>query len=124
MSTDDWSDIEEVPAFLEASDWKERIGCLSKSQSRLIAEYLELHIAKGTKKCVLLLKIVNTVKASKGRKGSDFLNELLMLEQQVKLQEKEVEKLKIQAQMQEQAHKDNELERARETERKRHMKYK
>ena len=63
----------------------------------LIAEYLELHIAKGTKKCVLLLKILNTVKVLKERKASDFLNESLMLEQQVKLQEEEVEKLKIQA---------------------------
>ena len=75
----------------------------------LIAEYLELHVTEGTKKCVLLLKIVNTIKASKEKKGSELLDESLLLDKQFQLQEKEVEKLRLQAQIQDQVTRENEL---------------
>ena len=80
----------------------------------LIAECLGIEVVEGTKKGVLLLQIVNAVKASKEKKGSELLDESLLLDKQFQLQEKEVEKLKLQAQLQEQAAKENELERERE----------
>ena len=111
MSADNWSDIEEVPAFLQSNDWEERIGCLSKAQLMLIAEYLELHVAEGTEKHVLLLKTVNTIKASKEKRGNELLDESSLLDKQIQLQEKEVEKLRLQAQIQYQVTRENELER-------------
>ena len=116
MASDLWSDIEEVPNFLAADDWEERIGNLSKAQLLLIAEYLDLPLVEGTKKGVILMKIVNAVRASQDKKGGDFLNESILLDKQLQVQEKEVEKLKLQAQIQEQLLKDNELERARNRE--------
>ena len=116
MASDLWSDIEEVPNFLAADDWEERIGNLSKAQLLLIAEYLDLPLVEGTKKGVILMKIVNAVRASQDKKGGDFLNESILLDKQFQVQEKEVEKLKLQAQIQEQLLKDNELERARDRE--------
>ena len=110
MVDDTWSDIEEVPNFLAADDQEERIGNLAKAQLLLIAEYLGLHITKGTKKGVVLMKIVDTVKASKERKGSGLLDESILLDKQYQVQEKELEKLKLQAQIQEQLIRDNELE--------------
>ena len=110
MSSENWSDIEDVPVFLQSSNWEEKIGGLSKSQLLLISEYLNLEVVEGMKKGVLLLKIVDAVKASKERKKSELLDELLLLDKQFQLQEKEVEKLKLQAQLQEQASKENELE--------------
>ena len=113
MANDTWTDIEEVPNFLAAADWEDRLGNLSKSQLLLIAEFLELHIVEGSKKGVILMKVANAVKVSKERKGSegDLMNESLLLDKQYQVQEKEVEKLKIQAQMQEQLMKENEMER-------------
>ena len=122
MANDTWTDIEEVPNFLAAADWEDRLGNLSKSQLLLIAEFLELHIVEGSKKGVILMKVANAVKVSKERKGSegDLMNESLLLDKQYQVQEKEVEKLKIQAQMQEQLMKVNEMERKeRELERER-----
>ena len=55
MSAVDWSDIEEVPVFLQSSNWEEKIGGLSKAQLLLIADYLEIEVVEGTKKGVLLL---------------------------------------------------------------------
>ena len=93
MVDDTWSDIEEVPNFLAADDWEARIGNLAKAQLMLIAEYLELHVAEGTKKGVVLMKIVDTVKASKERRGSGLLDESILLDKQYQVQEKELEKL-------------------------------
>ena len=63
MASDNWSDIKEVPNFLASSDWEEKLEiCPSLS--------LELHIAEGTKKGIILLKVVNAVKATKVKKGS------------------------------------------------------
>ena len=116
MSSENWTDIEAVSIFLQSSNWEAEIGGLLKSQLLLIAEYLHLEVAEGTKKEVLL-KVVDAVKASKEKKESELLDEPLLLDKQFQLQEKEVEKLKLQAQLQEQASKENELERARERER-------
>ena len=56
MSSENWTDIEAVPIFLQSSSWEVEIGGLSKSQLLLIAEYLDLEVVEGTKKGVLLLK--------------------------------------------------------------------
>ena len=65
MSAVDWSDIEEVPAFLQSSNWEEKIGCLSKAQLLLMAEYVGLEVVEEVKKGMLLLEIVYAVRASK-----------------------------------------------------------
>ena len=119
MAEDTWTDIEEVPNFLAADNWEARIGNLAKAQLLLIAEYLDLNVTETTKKGVVLMKILDTVRASKERKGSDLHDESMLLDKQYQVQEKEVEKLKLQAQIQEQLIRDNELERARERERER-----
>ena len=84
MANDTWTDIEEVPNFLAAADWEDRLGNLSKSQLLLIAEFLELHIVEGSKKGVILMKVANAVKESKERKSSegDLMNESLLLDKQ------------------------------------------
>ena len=117
MAEDTWTDIEEVPNFLAADDWEARIGNLAKAQLLLIAEYLGLNLTESTKKGVVLMKILDTVRASKERRGSGLLDESMLLDKQYQVQEKELEKLKLQAQIQEQLIRDNELERARERER-------
>ena len=68
MSAEDWADIEYVPTFLQSSSWEEKIGSLSKAQLLLIAEYLDLKIVEGTKKGVLLLKVVDTIRSSNMKK--------------------------------------------------------
>ena len=60
---------------------------------------------------MLLLKIVNTIKASKEKRGNELLDESSLLDKQIQLQEKEVEKLRLQAQIQYQVTRENELER-------------
>ena len=103
MSAEDWADIEYVPTFLQSSRWEEKIGSLSKAQLLLIAEYLDLEIVEGTKKGVLLLKVVETIKSSKVKKDeSSIQDESLLLDKQFQLQELEMEKLKLQMQIQEQ----------------------
>ena len=79
MSSENWMDIEDVPILLQSSSWEEKIGGLSKLQLLLIAEYLNLEVVEGTKKGELLLEIVDAVKASKERKGSELLDESLLL---------------------------------------------
>ena len=101
MADDTWTDIEEVPNFLAADDWEARIGNLAKAQLLLIAEYLELNLTESTKKGVVLMKIVETMKAPKERKGRGLLDESILLDKQYQVQEKELEKLKLQAQIQE-----------------------
>ena len=118
MAEDTWTDIEEVPNFLAADNWEARIGNLAKAQLLLIAEYLGLNLTETTKKGVVLMKILDTVRASKERRSSGLLDESMLLDKQFQVQEKEVEKLKLQAQIQEQLIRDNERERAeRELER-------
>ena len=119
MAEDTWTDIEEVPIFLAADNWEARIGNLAKAQLLLIAEYLDLNVTETTKKGVVLMKILDTVRTSKERKVSDLHDESMLLDKQYQVQEKEVEKLKLQPQIQEQLIRDNERERARERERER-----
>ena len=82
MADDTWTDIEEVPNFLAADNWENRIGNLAKAQLLLIAEYLDLNVTESTKRGVVLMKIVEKMKAPKERKGSDLLDESMLLDKQ------------------------------------------
>ena len=111
MSSDKWSDIEYVATFLQSSSWEEEIGNLSKAQLLLIAEYLNMDVVEGTKKGVLPLKIVDTVKALKVKLDESAVqDESLLLDKQFQLQELEIEKLKMQMKYQEEERKERELE--------------
>ena len=56
-----------MPNFLAADNWKARIGNLTKAQLLLIAENLDLNVTESTKKGVVLMKILDTLRASKER---------------------------------------------------------
>ena len=118
MSYENWTDIEDVPIFLQSSSWEAEIGGLSKSQLLLIADYMGLEVVEDTKKGVLLLKVVETIKSSNVKKDeSNIQDESLLLDKQFQLQELEMEKLKMQMKYHEEERKECELDRARERER-------
>ena len=112
MSAEDWSETEYVSSFLQLSNWEEKIGNLSKAQLLLIAEYLNIEVVEGTKNGALLLKVVETVKVSKGKLDeSNIQDESVLLDKQLQLQEMEMEKMKLHM-------KERELERVRERDKK------
>ena len=77
-----------------------------------------MEIVEGTKKGVLLLKVVEMIKSSKAKMNeSSVQDESVLLDKQFQLQELEMEKLKMQMKYQEEERKERELDRARERER-------
>ena len=106
MSAEVWSEIEYMSTFLQSSNWETKISNLTKAQLLLIAEYLNMEVAEGTKKEALLLKVVETIKASKGKLDeSSIQDESALLDRQLQLQELEMEKIKLQLKFQEEGRK-------------------
>ena len=82
-----------MSTFLQSSSWEAKIGNLSKAQLLLIIEYQNMKVVEGTKKGTLLLKIVESIKASKSKLDvSSIQDESVLLDRQLQLQELVMEK--------------------------------